>query len=126
MNVLLVITIASLILAVVMSGVAWHSVGQERRRSDARVRALAAEINPESDSPDLDIRLAAPSDLFVALSPAQPRAPNRAAAIVTGIFVVASAAALAIVLSAGSRPGSSAGLRSETPSRLVPTAAIAQ
>lgn len=45
MTFLLVVTIASLLLAAIMSLVAWRIASGERRRSEARVAALAAEIH---------------------------------------------------------------------------------
>ena len=61
-TVLMVVTALSLVTAVLTSTVAWRVVSAERRRSDARVRTLAAEIGgdrgdarslfaPESTSP---------------------------------------------------------------------------
>jgi len=45
MTFLLVVTLASMVLAAIMSVVAWRLAGDERRRSDARVAALSAEIH---------------------------------------------------------------------------------
>jgi hypothetical protein len=45
---LLIVTLLSLALAATMSLVAWRVVREERRRSDARVAALAAEIHGEA------------------------------------------------------------------------------
>src|SRR5262245_64877748 len=42
---MMLVTIASTIFAVVMGVVAWRASREERRRSDARVAALAAEIH---------------------------------------------------------------------------------
>ena len=41
---LLIVTVTSMLLAAIMSAIAWRLSGDERRRSDARVAALAAEI----------------------------------------------------------------------------------
>ena len=50
MTFLLIVTVASMLLAAMMSMVAWRLARDERRRSDARVAALAAEIHqPEGD-----------------------------------------------------------------------------
>jgi hypothetical protein len=46
MSFLLVVTGASMLLAAIMSIVAWRIAAEERRRSDARVAVLAAEIHP--------------------------------------------------------------------------------
>ena len=48
---LLIVTLTSLLLAAIMSAVAWRLAGDERRRSDARVAALSAEIH----EPDLRV-----------------------------------------------------------------------
>ena len=45
MTFLLLVTLTSLLLAAIMSLVAWRAAGDERRRSEARVAALAAEIH---------------------------------------------------------------------------------
>lgn len=137
-----VVTLASLIVAAVMGGVAWRVVREERRRSKARVRALAADIASEEGSgvfftsgaekdsrplfhvPDLDLRppAAASGALFAVTDrPASGHAP---AAIALGVFAVASAVALAVVLSAGSRtaapaPAAPAGAVAEAPLELV-------
>jgi len=42
---LLIVTLSSMLLAVIMSLVAWRIAAEERRRSNARVAALAAEIH---------------------------------------------------------------------------------
>ena len=45
MTFLLIVTVASMLIAAIMSAVAWRLAGDERRRSDARVAALSAEIH---------------------------------------------------------------------------------
>ena len=45
MTFLLAVTLTSMLLAAIMSVVAWRISGEERRRSEARVAALAAEIH---------------------------------------------------------------------------------
>ncbi len=45
MTLLLAVTLTSMLLAAIMSVVAWRISGEERRRSEARVAALAAEIH---------------------------------------------------------------------------------
>src|SRR5438874_1515081 len=44
---LILVTLLSLTLAAVMTTLAWRLAREERRRSDARVAALAAEIHSE-------------------------------------------------------------------------------
>ena len=110
MMLLLFVTLTSMLLAAVMSLVAWRIAGDERRRSEARIAALAAEIHgydaapPLSASDDLELRprrgTPAGADLFAA---SQPRSASRWPTVVAaGIFLVAVSAALVIVLSGGS------------------------
>jgi hypothetical protein len=143
---LLLVTVTSMLLAAIMSVVAWRIAREEGRRSDARIAALAADIHAGSVAPvqvhradaevprrvevgfeaetarlrpgrahtratprwqeELELRPAA----FVASNPglfaaAQPARSGSRWGIVLGIGVLAvgSAAALAIVLSAGPR-----------------------
>lgn len=102
---LLLVTLVSMSLAAIMGIVAWHSSREEGRRSEARIAALAAEIH---DEPAGSQAAAEPSgDLFAARPPA--RAGLRFATVAAGgLFVCASAAALAVVSSnaSGPAPGS--------------------
>ena len=83
---LLFVTVISLLLAAILSVVAWRISVHERHRSDARVDALAAEIHgtPASDFPaityrqdaDLPLRpaLSSTPDMFGSMRPtAQPQ-----------------------------------------------------
>ena len=45
MTLLLLVTLTSMLLAAIMSLIAWRAAGDERRRSEARVAALAADIH---------------------------------------------------------------------------------
>jgi hypothetical protein len=45
MTFLLIVTVSSMLLAAIMSVIAWRIAAQERRRSEARIAALAAEIH---------------------------------------------------------------------------------
>ena len=110
MTFLLLVTLASTVLAAIMSLVALRIAGDERRRSEARIAALAADIHgveralPRMPIDDLDLRprnaASTGADLFTTV---QPRSGSRWPAVVTaGVFVLASAAALVIVLSGGS------------------------
>ena len=47
---LLIVTVTSMLLAAIMSVTAWRIAGDERRRSDARVAALSAEIHDGDDA----------------------------------------------------------------------------
>lgn len=93
---LLVITILSLAVAAVMSVVAWRLAREERRRSEARVEALIAEIH--ADEPPL-VKVG---------EYRAPEAPARTqgsllAALAIGVLFVGSVVGLAIVFSDGAR-----------------------
>ena len=126
---LVLVTLLSLTLAAVMTGLAWRLAREERRRSEARVAALAAEIAPRGEIGDLPLRdprgtwdagrtgagqVAIASDMFAAARSVQP--PSRfAAVIVAGAIVVGTAAALVVGLSGSHRdPARSALVESGT------------
>jgi hypothetical protein len=102
MTLLLLVTLTSMLLAAIMSLIAWRAAGDERRRSEARVAALAADIHgvervaPFGPSDDLELRprrsASAGAELFAA---AQPRPGARWPAVF-------AAAAVVIVLGSGS------------------------
>ena len=106
MILLLILTFASMLVAVVMSVVAWRTAGEERRRSNARVAALAAEIHDgdfdlRSNEPGHGGELAPVGDLFAAAQPVQ--SGSRFAIVVAcGVIVVGSLATLGLLLSRGS------------------------
>jgi hypothetical protein len=91
---LVAITLISVVLAAIMSAIAWRASREERRRADARIAALAAEIRDEP------VRLATPttsSDLFVA--PASTSVARYATVVAAGLLVCASIGALAVLTS---------------------------
>ena len=93
---LLVITVVSLAVAVVMGVVAWRLTLEERRRAQARVAVLAADIHDEKASP---VHV---SDLFVA--EARPRTNESLfSALAIGALVVGSLIALTVVFTGGPR-----------------------
>jgi len=106
MILLLILTFASMLVAVVMSVVAWRTAGEERRRSNARVAALAADIHDgdfdlRSNEPGHGRELAPIGDLFAAAQPVQ--SGSRFAIVVAcGVIVVGSLATLGLLLSRGS------------------------
>jgi hypothetical protein len=123
MTVLLLVTLVSVLLAIVMSAIAWRVSRGERRRADARVAALAADIEDavaattartmprravvglRGEAPPVRSIRPAPAmsgDLFVAhdLSTASSRS---VVVGVVGLCVFATVAALAVVFSSGSR-----------------------
>lgn len=93
---LIITTVLSLIVAAVMSVIAWQLARDERHRSEARVSALAAEIHGEGPSP---VHV---SDSFFAEERSRtPGSPFRALAI--GMLVVGSAIALVVFASGSPR-----------------------
>jgi len=116
---LLLVTIISLLLAVIMGVIAWRAAQEEKRRSDARVAALAAEIHDLSRphggrraEPDLDLRrpietpLASSTGLFETGGTAHT-GPRLATVIGIGVLVFGSVAAVAVMLGTGSSAATS-------------------
>jgi hypothetical protein len=97
MSVLLVVTIISLAVALGMSVFAWRLAQEERRRSEARVEALASDIADEP--PD-------PVELNDFMSDGTNRLRgNLAGALVIGSLFVGSAVGLAVLFAGGSDAG---------------------
>jgi len=99
---LLLVTAISMVLAAIISAVAWRSSHEERRLSEARIAALAAEIH---DQPEMGAPVAPgvtpASDLFAARQPA--RGGVRFATVAAaGLFICGSGVALAVVSSSAS------------------------
>ena len=93
---LLLITSISMLLAAIMSVVAWHSSREERRRSEARIALLAAEIYDQP--PIAPASAGSTGDLFA--NQVSARKGFRFAAVAAGgLFVCGSAAAVAVVTS---------------------------
>src|SRR5439155_15689110 len=93
---LILVTLLSLALAAVMTVLAWRLAREQRRRSDARVAALAAEIHSGRDR-DLPLHHVAPvvtsHDLFdAAAGEAAPR--SRKMAVIAGAVAIVGCAAL--------------------------------
>lgn len=100
-SMLILITFASLGLAAAMSAIAWHSVRNERRRSEARIAALAAEIGDEgwpSAQPVPGLRRAA--NMFVVDEESEGHSPM-AIAVAAGGLIVGTIILLALVLPVG-------------------------
>ncbi len=113
---LLIVTLMSMLLAAIMSVIAWRIALEERRRSEGRIAALAAEIHGVATPPvrvthgpieDLELRPAAVvttrSDLFTQAQQPSASRSRLVASVAIGVFTFGCVAALAIVLSAGSR-----------------------
>lgn len=112
---LLLVTLISMLLAVIMSVIAWRAAQEEKRRSDARIAALAAEIH-DTDRPhaapraeaDLDLRrpvetpVSLPVTGLFETSGAARTGPRLATVVGIGLLVFGSVAVVAFVLGTGS------------------------
>jgi len=96
---LIITTVLSLIVAAVMSVVAWRLARDERRRSEARVATLAAEIHGEGPSP---VHV---SDRFFSDEQSSRTPGNPLRALGIGVLVVGSLIAL-VVFASGPRGNS--------------------
>ena len=104
--ILIIVTLVALATAVATGAVAWRLVRLERRRSEARVSSLAAEIR-EVDGAGDQMDEAAPTRLSHELLSAsgRPEPPSRLAAVaIVGSLVVGTAVALIAGFSRASRP----------------------
>src|SRR5437867_322829 len=101
---LIAVTLVSLTLAGLLGTLALRLIREERRRSDARVAALAAEIRGGESLPLREVTLRRAPDPVVMsgdlFAGAQPAASGSRLAIVVGIgaLVVAGAASAAVML----------------------------
>jgi hypothetical protein len=93
---LVAVTVLSTLLAVGMSIVAWRVSREERRRSDARVSALADDIF-DSASASWD------ADTALFTSARGPAASRWGLSLVAGVFAIATAAAVVVIFSGESR-----------------------
>ena len=97
---LILITLMSLAVAGTMSIVAWRVAHEERRRSEARVAALAADIR----AADVDLPLSAgtadaasSASMFTFIQPVTAL-PRLATVVAAGVLVVGAGAALLVAL----------------------------
>ena len=115
MTFLLIATLTSMLLAAIMSAIAWRLAGDERRRSEARVAALSAEIHDGAPIPvpilaqagasrcaDVNFlgaepRPASTSPAYGNLFDAPPRRRSPMLAVLGSGALVVAAAAVAIV-----------------------------
>jgi len=118
---LLLITIMSMLLAAIMSAIAWHVGKEEQRRAAARIAALAADIHGDA-TPDFDLRpgdvradrfdrpvAVSGGDLFAAHEAARSTSsPARLASVIAAVGVVALAAGSLVYFSSGARGSSNA------------------
>ncbi len=107
--ILVVITLLSITVATAMSIVAWRAVRNERRRSDARVSALAADIHgrdtmrtPDGDLPLREGPAVSTRPMFARAQPT-PGRPRLTVAAALGVLAVGASAALVVVLGGAGR-----------------------
>lgn len=113
-SMLVIITLLALVTTTVMAGVAWTLMRDERRRSDARVAALAAAIDlsaPPASTPETagipervparrdDGPVAAPELFASTTQPSHDATERLFPALVTGAVVMTSCLAAALLLS---------------------------
>src|SRR5262245_615906 len=112
------VTLVSLLVAITISVIAWRLAAEERRRSNARVATLAADIHVSHldlapAAPEPDRESAPPSELFAIAQPAQ--SGSRLATVVAcGVIVVGSIATVGLLLGTGSHAAKAAPVASQT------------
>src|SRR5262245_13483075 len=111
---LLLVTIISALLTVIMSVIAWRTAQEEKRRSDARVAALQADIHHidrvrnagRRAEPDLELRREMDVPLHSAAlfetSSATGTGPRFGAVAAIGVLVFVAVAAIVVALGSGS------------------------
>lgn len=129
---LVFVTLVSMLVAVVMSVVAWRMSREERRRSDARVAALAAEIHgdalewsePQPAGPVPDIPVAEPIATGSMFSTTTAEPQSRLALVAAlGVLVVGTAATIGLLMSGSSHSPASAAHTATANAAAVPAAA---
>jgi hypothetical protein len=124
---LLLVLLTAIVLTVALSAVAWNSSREERRRSEARIAALAADIH---DEPLVGPAIVGSSgDLFTTRHHVQGGS-RFASAVAAGLFVCGSVAALAVVSSSASgqaplRSGAGVAGRETQPATIEPIELVA-
>jgi hypothetical protein len=115
MVLMLIITFTACVVAITMTVLAWRVLREDRRRMDARVAALAAEINDGSASHFSEVALNeaphVPVDHLFANADTEgdrPR-PNLAAIVGGGALVVGTIGVLLLFATSGARPAASTG-----------------
>ena len=98
---LIVVTLLSLAVSGAMSVVAWRVAGEERRRSQARVAALAADIRSSDVEDRLPLTAVADAptsgSMFTFMQPVTAL-PRLATVVLAGVLVVGAGAALLVAL----------------------------
>jgi hypothetical protein len=129
MNIILpIVTAVSLLVAVVMSVVAWRIVRVERRRSEARIAALAREIQGAAPNSTGSLRLPEPVDEYPLTRPESVASPgemfaarssrSRLPLAATVVILILGTAGVATILFEG-RPEPVAAEVAVTPLELV-------
>ena len=111
MTALLVVTLVSLVLAVVMSVIAWRVARNERDRADARVEALASDIQAAVAASgggrrsEPMLRAVRPTEASADLFASTPSSASSRSVLIVGVglFAFATMAALAVVFTSGPR-----------------------
>ena len=94
-----VVTFVALVIAVVMSAIAWRVVSNEGMRSAARVAALAAEMRDADRSHDLPLRTnAAPAALVPMFATVSNEGRNSRLMLLTAIVLIGGAVGASLVL----------------------------
>jgi hypothetical protein len=126
---MLIITITACFVAITMTVLAWRVLREDRRRTEARVAALAAEINDGSASRYVEVALNeephVPVDHLFANADTESERPRpRLAAIVGGgALVVGTIGALLLFATSSARPAASTGPKPGPAAATAPAAA---
>jgi hypothetical protein len=113
MVLMLIITFTACAVAITMTVLAWRVLREDRRRMDARVAALAAEIDDGSSNRYAEVALSetphVPVDHLFANADTDdgPRRPRLAAIVGGGALVVGTIVALLLFVTSGAHPAAS-------------------
>jgi hypothetical protein len=120
--VLVSITALSLILAIAMGAILFTVLREDRRRSDARVAALAAAsatFDPPvltrelAAEPDVDVILRSPDDLFSSSATSEPSPWGRRAAVAAVLVMVLAGAGYALLPAKSTEPSAPQAARAQ-------------
>jgi len=147
MTFLLIVTMSSMLVAAVMSVIAWRIAAHERKRSDARIAALAADIHapaaaapraaaqaggarvkafPQRWEEDLAIRSGEPASSGPILFSVEPsRSSSRGVIAIVGVLIAGGVLAFAMMSyrGTGSTRGANASATASSATAAPPTAA---
>jgi hypothetical protein len=130
MVLMLIITFTACFVAITMTVLAWRVLREDRRRMDARVAALAAEINDGPGTPYADVTLSeaphVPVDHLFANADTEGETPRpRLAAIVGGGALVVGTIGALLLFATSGRPAASAAAKPKLAAAAVEAAAPA-